>query len=148
MADKELNELEQLAKEAEKDQNLIPPSQTETAAKDEKKPDPKKEAIGIVTLATETLLGAYPELITVYTPERNAKIADAFAYTFEYYGMTIGGFMGHPLFVLGAAILPVIPPTYKAATKQAKPEQVEQLPVERMTEIVEKSDPSDLFNKV
>lgn len=148
---KELNELEALAAQAAQDDDLKPPSQVEAEkAAEANKPDAKQEAGAIVTLATETLVGAYPELATVYTPERNAKIADAFAYTFEYYGMTLGGFMGHPLFVLGAALLPVIPPTYRAATKPAlkAPDQPQQAPATVMHEIKPESDPTDLFNKV
>ena len=143
-------EIDQIAQEAAQDEILNPPSLDENGKPvEEKKPDPKAEAGAIVTLATETLVGAYPELASVYTPERNAKIADAFAYTFSYYGMTLGGFMGHPFFILGAALLPVIPPTYKAATRSVKHTEVidQDQPAQPMAPIEPATDPASLHNR-
>lgn len=148
MAQEKTNELDALAAEAAADVTLNP-APTDENGQEVKKPDPKKEATGIVTLAAETLVGAYPELANVYNAERRETIANAFAYTFEYYGLTIGSFMGHPLFVLSAALLPVIPSTYRAVTKPVKNQEViEQAPVTAMQPIEPVSDASDLFNKV
>lgn len=144
-----VSDLDALAAQAASDETLNPAATDETG-NEPQKPDSKQEAAAIVTLAAETLVGAYPELESVYSPARREAIANAFAYTFEYYGLTVGGFMSHPLFVLGAALLPVIPPTYKAATKQVKkPEAIEAAtPATPMQPIEAVSDKADLFNKV
>jgi hypothetical protein len=141
-------DLDNLAAQAAQDETLNPVTTDETTT-EEKKPDSKQEAIAIVTLASETLVGAYPELASVYNTERREAIANAFAYTFEYYGLTVGGFMSHPLFVLGAALLPVIPPTYKAATKPTvKQEAIADMPATPMQPVQPVTDVDSLHNKV